>query len=461
MWVGVLMPTYDPAWNMPRENWVPQGSFYGGISPPAVPPDGGTPVCIGPIALEWLDIISGALDQFAIPDTWKVANDDEMFAILSQVHKLKYMLWTARCADVATQVRFTGCILQTSTDGGVTWTDIPGWSLETFGECVRNALPPPPPHLGPTPIEQRACNIAGFLATSVLESCLGGAINLWTDTQTKVQFAHNLISPILEVSLPELDLWVEAAYITFLAITDAVIADLRTSLGDPVLWSLVTCAIFNAIVTEGEVTDGNYAGAVANVCALTYGSGLAVAMICNFMTAAGSANFRMLQVQGAMDDVDCSGCSHVWCFRWDLTAGLGPWTIIEGDGVWVPGVGVQSTIVGGEARIELDLVLPHSFINAAIDVCVTTGGTPAAGGRVAIHYLGGVNHGAGSFDSATAMADCGRSRAPVAGAFDEVVVRWFDTISTDPVTICSIAISSNGASPYGPNNCGSVGCNPP
>src|ERR1700727_1110286 len=126
---------YDTAWDMPKSNWVQQGSLVIPEIHPATEPDAEPLVCPPAINRYWMPYVLGALDQLRNPSSWLVADDDAMYDTLSRVSKLKEMLGVGvTCVSFAIRFDATTCQLQQSWDGGATWTEVDGWS--DFNDCL-------------------------------------------------------------------------------------------------------------------------------------------------------------------------------------------------------------------------------------------------------------------------------------------------------------------------------------
>src|SRR5713226_381534 len=314
--------SYDPAWDMPQPNWVQQGSFETGAIPPAVAPDAGTPVCIGPVAEEWLPYVQGALDQLKNPSSWIVASDAAMYTVLQRVDELRSIIGMATgCCDIA--IRLTpGCALQYSIDGGATWTDVTGGAAN-FAGCVQQGIIGLPPLLPPgSGVNQRACNIASYLASDVIHVAITQAINAYNNNLSLLALAGNIAALTFAFDLPWTAAGIYAVYDLYAFFTAGNIAALRASEADSTLWSAVTCAIYNAIHTDGAVTPGNCAAVIANICGIVYVHPVAITAICAYVTQLGCNGLMSAQVAGVLTQQDCSACPGTWCYEWDFRDGL-------------------------------------------------------------------------------------------------------------------------------------------
>ncbi len=311
--------SYDPAFDAPHENWAPQSPFLVPQIPPAVRPDAGTPVCIGPIAQEWLDWLVGACDAGKVPKSWIVADDAAQYQVQSDVDTLKALIAVGRCTAVAVETRLQDCVLQTSVDAGVTWVDVPGWTTD-FADCVRMAIPPPPPPIPGVGVAQYACNVAGFLAQEIIKLAMANAVTAYNTGVSQLQYASDLSNAILAEGLPFANLFVQAVNVFYGLFTAGTIAMYTAAASDPALWAELTCAIYNAIKVQGYVTPGNFAAVLNNISFMGYSSPTVVSDIYNFVATLGVTNVQALQIRGALDQVDCSGCGS-WCLEADFTLG--------------------------------------------------------------------------------------------------------------------------------------------
>lgn len=460
------MSVFDPGWDMPQENWLQQGSYESGEIPPAVSPDAGTPICIGPVAQEWLPLILGALDQLRNPSAWIVADDAAMYQTLGRVDLLREIIATSLGCEVPVQTRLQNCILQTSADGGATWADVPGWTAN-FANCVRDLLPPPPPVIGPGPIEQHACNLAGFMASELIQSALAKAVAEYGATVTYIDFALWVGQNTFASALPYSYAFAQAVFEAWQVLSAGNIADFRAAVTDPVLLAKVTCAIFNAIRLDGQITDANWPTVVANVCAVSYLPAEIIPVICSIATTMGAVNARGLQVVGAYETGDCSNCG-TWCYKFDFTVSDGGWITNPAGftvrGSWVGGVGWQSGIevlsCPGDPFNNIQIVSPF-FADTTITWVEFGVTSPVAAGvnscwgtirRIGLYLDGGV---AGQFDQSGGIlphcyADGGAIAPTVA---DRVFINYLTEGVGPPDQICSCTLKGIGVNPFGATNC--------
>src|SRR5216684_237223 len=449
--------SYDPAWDMPQPNWVQQGSFETGAIPPAVAPDAGTPVCIGPVAEEWLPYVQGALDQLKNPSSWIVADDTALYTTLQRVDQLRSIIGMATgCCDVA--IRLTpGCVLQYSIDGGATWTDVTGWAAN-FAECVRQATIPSPPLLPPgTPVADRACNIASYLATDVIQAAITQAINAYDHDLSLLALAGNVATLTFAFELPWTSAFIYALYDLYAYFTAGNIADLRTASTDATLWSRVTCAIYNAIKDDGAVTATNCAAVIANICAISYAHPVAVTTICAYVTALGCDQLRALQVVGALAVGNCDACSGTWCKLYDFRIGAyGSLRYPPYDGVYVAGVGWQSQCLRtGANEIGFYLTLPSLHTIHALEAWVIA---PLGGGgalrRIYLQHPFDTTVASSNFDDFPhPLPGAAQAFSPIDLAGDVVAILYRSSVCGFPDTIRGLQVYGTGPNPFGPDDC--------
>lgn len=356
---------------MPLLNWEPEGSFLRPIVPPVLGPADGALVCIPPVNQDWIKIILGCLDQLRIPATWDVAGRSNLLDALNWMQELKDMVASAGpCCDVA--MRLNNCVLQFSTDSGTTWQDVAGWAANFCG-CVTPCVVPPIPTFPPGQVvNQHACNIAGYLASEIINKVVTQSVASFNAGLTAVQFGGQVLA-LIGWAFP-------ITYLAYLAfedyyafITSGNIAAFTTAESDPSLWSEVTCAIYSAIRGLGYVDGSNYGTLVSNVCALSYSSPAVINAICAFLTNVGLENIQKMQTAGALDDVDCTACTATWCRYFDFTVSNQGWTQPGGFvvGSYVAGQGWKTGPSGPDfnevyAQVDMGITEPITRVDVLI-----------------------------------------------------------------------------------------------
>lgn len=105
-----------------------QSSFVQPVVPPDVEPDASPLVCFS-INADWLPYVVGAMMQLAQPSAWDTSDAGVLQTTLFRVMGLIDQVGSAVACEGVTpmQLRVNNCQLQSSTDGGTTWTEIDGW----------------------------------------------------------------------------------------------------------------------------------------------------------------------------------------------------------------------------------------------------------------------------------------------------------------------------------------------
>lgn len=381
---------YDPAWDMPKQNWQQQGSFDVGEVPPSYDPDEGPLVCLPPVNQYWLPYIMGALDQLRNPSSWLVADDDAMYNTLARVTKLRKMLggraecvsylirfdggtcqlqqstdggstWAEvdgwadfpSCLPPQTKLRFTSdCLLEDSFDGGATWSGVTGWA-DNFIACVQASAPiiGLPPNPGDKAPDVLACAIAAYLAQDIILAGIQAAVTNINNNLALLDFGATVLTLIPEFIL------VAAAYdalaTVYGIIAEGNLSDFEAALTDPTLLPLVICAIYNAIVGDGYVTPANFGAIVTNISGISYTYSDVISAIASYVSAIGPTGLAQLsQIAGLAEGGGCGDCAAPgtqWGFLYDTTGTKGDfnaWTLTLGTTVGANGL--ESHQSGGD-----------------------------------------------------------------------------------------------------------------
>jgi hypothetical protein len=110
--------------------WDPEAfhvrsSFVQPVADPSTAPADAPLVQLN-VNASWVPYIIGCLMQMAQPRAWTTTDPTALADLLGRVTDLMNMFGTAM-GPMEIQLSATG-VLQTSTDGGTTWVDVPGWS---------------------------------------------------------------------------------------------------------------------------------------------------------------------------------------------------------------------------------------------------------------------------------------------------------------------------------------------
>jgi hypothetical protein len=449
----------DQAWDTALKNWQPTGSFHKPLPTPVHGPAGGTLVQLPCINQEWVLLLMGCLSQLQNPLIWGSIADSIRDQVLSWVTQLQEMMWSGMdvpCCNV--QMRLTSeCLLQFSVDGGTTWSTVTNWSTN-FCTCVQSCIVSPVPPIPPGPsVNQHACNIAGFLATDIIKVAMEKIVAYVGTTTQEVQFATDVLGTI-GFAFPI----TYAASIAFKdwynSVVGQVLAQVEAARDDATLWSLVTCAIYNAIKNDGHVTAGNFAAVHANLAAMSYTYAWVPSVIAAWWNDLGLTNVQAAQNVGAFDVVDCSGCG-IWCLEYDFSVSAQGWQKFAGTaGAYVPGAPGYWTSqdAGGFQQLNIYLDLSAPVVINEMTAIIEVGGA-AAGGTTREFALRNVSHTV----LATAAYSSGIISPPgvVTGAFANVNAQEINFIyqSTGadnfPMTVRKIQVKGPGPNPFGLDDC--------
>lgn len=238
-------------------------SFPRPITPPAGGPCDGELVCIQ-ISKNYIAPIVGCMFQGAQRTAWLAATEDDLQLALAN------------------------------------WT----WAMEIIGTAVQCSQPPLIPG---QPTANRACNIAGYLSNYVIRESLSQGTNSVTNALAIATSVWGIVRFIPGFA--------EALPITWLAISGLLagitavgVPAFTTAIDDPTLWGAMTCAIYNAILADGQVTVGNFPAIVTNITALTFADAGVKSTVIDYINNLGASGLMALQTGGPFVDYDCSGC---------------------------------------------------------------------------------------------------------------------------------------------------------
>lgn len=177
----------------------------------------------------------------------------------------------------------------------------------------------------PTPtgmsLDQKACNIAGYMATTIIKSAmqqqldsLASSQNAFDSLQTYIAdvspggsgVATTVISFFLAAFLNEM----QTMFVEGTAVYDSALADTD-------LWDDVTCAIYDAIKADGVPTEANFATIAGNITDITYTPSTVPETIAQYVLDLGLQSI-LQTIQGSVfAELDCSECEPPpvgdWC----------------------------------------------------------------------------------------------------------------------------------------------------
>lgn len=492
---------------VPLDNWQAASSFQQPVVPPTDEPDAAPLVCVS-FNAQWVPYVLASLMQLTQPASWN-ASPSAVLTVLDQATRLIELFIEGVDCIAMLEFRFTDtCTLQVSTDGGTTWTDVPGWS--TFAAaCFTGPAGPPGPTgppgatgatgntpelrwngctfqvsldlgvtwsdlsgfsiptlqgcLGGTPAtppgvttDQMACNIANWLAVQILQGSMSSLATSIGATATTLEAALSLFG--LAASWSGIGTVVfEAAGIFIAAGTAIGETALNTAAGDTTLRQNITCAIYDAIAADGSVTTANFATVLTNLAAITYATPGIVGLIHDYVQNLGYAGIAAVQGEGSLYGGTCDGCGP-WCFTFDFTTGQHGWEITPGqDGHYSSGVGfVGDNDAGSYNKTELDIYYPPAGPYTTITACEITYHSSAADthGTSFLHLnLAGSNVQATGWTPTGDGASHGEHIAVTVGSFDSTWWRLVADGLGQTVVITRATFRGHGANPFGTSNC--------
>lgn len=295
---------WDPTpWNKPRS------SFPNAITPPTGGPCDGELVCIQ-INKEYIAPLVGCMFQGVLRTTWLAATEDDLQLALAN------------------------------------WT----WAMEIIGTAVQCSQPPLIPG---QPTINRACNIAGYLSNYVIKESLSQGTNAVTNSLAIATTVWGVIRFIPGFA--------EALPVTWLAISGLLagitavgVTPFQTAIDDPTLFPSITCAIYNAIVADGQVTVGNFPTIISNITALTFADSGVKSTLLDYINNLGASGLMALQTGGPFVDYDCSGC------------GTGPALGPVGPSPWRLSGKAALTLIAGAFEAVTPILFPTPFDTAPI-----------------------------------------------------------------------------------------------
>jgi|SRR5579872_413853 len=434
-----------------------QTSDLQAVDLPAAAPLDAPLVCLQ-LNQDWLPLVLGALLQLCHPAQW-TGDDTAQQAAVTAATQLALAIGDAEVCPVLEFRLTSGCVLQSSVDGGTTWVDVPGWPTYAPG-CYTGATGPAgPPFVGaggapPNPqgatTAQQACNIAGYIADTIVKGSLNSFVSSKSAALTQVEAVGGIVA-LLSGFDPIVDLIIGAAAIGANYVYAQTTSDYTAAIADAGFQSAVQCAIYAAIVADGYVTPGNFAAILTNLAAISYTHADVVTTVHDYVSALGVTGLQMMQVSGTLYVGDCSLCG-TWCYEWG-TADLGAWSIVSGRGTWSSSTGITSQVSGGVDTIYT--YLPISPAAHITQVKLRFSSTHAGGGAerdVKLYLSGSLVGGPFTMPSGTGGVTFD------SGAFGPDVVDEVDIIINSSTgsggnVLTSIELFGIGTNPFGADNC--------
>lgn len=451
------MDPYGQIWGAPFPYYGQTGAFIAQQAPPSTGPFDGTLVALPCLNPDWLRIVLGALDVLRNPSNWAPVDESSLLTVLQRVDELKGVLSLGgACVNPVVSLSLDSCVLNAHLADGSTIVPVTGWEAN-FCSCVRGCIPQPPSNPKGTPTDQLACNIAGFLATEIIQVACQKAIT-YAQLESQLVLYSVSLSNELAFLFPLVNVATNAFAEFFIPYISGVIGHYESAASDDVYWARVTCAIFGAIRAVGYPDQSNYAAIEAAVCATSSGFGDVDASVCALINNIGWQNLEGAAQSGALDDVDCAGCG-TWCHEWDFTTSSAGWAPVLGSEVYVPGVGWQTGYVSADNRQEgrWALTPPSDCINFGTTWCVIHGDGSTVLDNIMQFLNGGVVDAHCTFSLGTDPTSCQNGPTggcgPVPGPYDTIYLTLEASGDVEPLNLSNIRFSGTGVNPFGVNNC--------
>jgi hypothetical protein len=224
------------------------------------------------------------------------------------------------------------------------------WALEVVGTAMQCSQPPLIPG---QPTINRACNIAGYLSNYVIKESISQSTN-------SVANAIGIATTVWGI-VRFIPGFAEALPFTWLAISGLLagitavgVVPFQTAVDDPSLFPAITCAIYQAIVADGQVTTANFPAIITNITALTFADAGVKSTIIDYINNLGAGGLQSLQTGGPFIDYDCSGC------------GTGPALGPIGPSPWRLSGKAALTLIAGAFEAVTPILFPTPFDTAPI-----------------------------------------------------------------------------------------------
>ena len=300
---------------------------------------------------------------------------------------------------------------------------------------------------------QQACNIAGYLGRLVIKSSVSQAVTAITDGQTLLNYGTGIIALIPGADV--VSLVAGAAAVIYNAANAGSLSDYSAAASDDSLWSSVTCAIYEAIASDGHVTSGNFSTILSNIAAISYTHTDVVSTVHDYVSALGSDGLRQAEQLGVLDVHDCTACSGGWCYTIDLTTSDGGFSSYQSGGtVWTSGQGWVAQFVGTNSPSGFEMGVVLAFSSRNIDHLSFEVLTPhdysQAGGFI-VKLAGSVvnQYDIGFLADATVQSTV---ETPV-GTCDQIYIVMRAPGTVAPAVLKRITFYGSGTNPFGGTNC--------
>ncbi len=164
-----------------------------------------------------------------------------------------------------------------------------------------------PPPIPGQPCSERACNIAGYLSHYIIKESLNQGANSVRNDLAIATTVWGIVRFIPGFA--------EALPVTWLAINGLLagisavgLVPVQAAIDDTALWGSITCAIYEAILADCQVTTGNFPAIITNITALTFADAGVKSTLLDYLNNLGAGGLQALQTGGPFIAYDCTGC---------------------------------------------------------------------------------------------------------------------------------------------------------
>lgn len=243
-------------------------------------------------------------------------------------------------SNAPTQTRWNedcDCV-ETSTDGGETWTQNDG------ADPRKNPAYQNPPNTESDP----RCAAAGGLVVWTRQIVTAGI------DATTITALLNVILSLMLVFLP-----IALLFALVIVVTEAIFAIGGAALSFTFtedVYDRLLCIFYCHTSEAGTYNHDDLDGILADVF-VEYGSGVVFQILVLMVQLGGVVGFNNAATKYADPLADCSECLCSWCHYFDFTIDEQGWTIYSGVGSYDAGIGFKSHDYGGENAI----LIQHSM----------------------------------------------------------------------------------------------------
>lgn len=277
------------------------------IGIPSAQPGDSPTFCV-PINAEWIPIVAGALQQLAQTNIWAGMTEIDALAAVGAAWDLIASVANATACTVFSLQFTMGCTLQYSTDGGTTWTDVPGWD-SYFAACVGSSTgggggaPPPDVTVDGATL---ACNMAGYLIQTLLRQ----VIQTIADRIVASGFIEDALD-VLVALIPGID----ATMPLVIAATDSLFTTISGAIADflpgaltNLIWSKIGCIIYMALDPFVGWTATVLSDLIAAITGATVAPSTVLNAIANYLNGLGVPALQSITAPAYLTTYSCSTC---------------------------------------------------------------------------------------------------------------------------------------------------------